>query len=70
VSEAHKGKNSEEDKTRRREIQKKLWANPEYRKKQIENLPPEMIQRVNLTVSVNKQKQDMFDAVNKIIENS
>jgi hypothetical protein len=41
-----------------------------HRKKQIENLPPEIVQRVNLTVSVNKQKQDMFDAVNKIIENS
>jgi hypothetical protein len=40
------------------------------RKKQIENLPPEIVQKVNLTVSVNKEKEEMFDAINKIIKNS
>lgn len=40
------------------------------RKKEIENLPIELVQKVNLTVSVNKEKEDLFDQINKIIKNS
>jgi hypothetical protein len=40
------------------------------RKRKVENMDPQNIQKVQLTVSVNKQKEEMFDKINKIIENS
>jgi hypothetical protein len=40
------------------------------RKKQIENFSPENFQKINLTVSVNKEKEELFDKINKIIKNS
>ena len=40
------------------------------RKKLIESLEPEDFKLVNITVSANKEKEKIFDELNKIIENS
>ena len=40
------------------------------RKKAIEQLPPETVQLVQITVNSNLANEEMFDKINKIIENT
>ena len=40
------------------------------RKKAIEQLPPETVQLVQITVNSNPANEEMFDKINKIIENT
>lgn len=38
------------------------------RKKQIENMDPEKLNFVNITVSVDKEKEELFDKIQKVVE--
>ena len=40
------------------------------RKKQIEELNPQIIKKIELTVSANTEKEELFDKIHKIIKNS
>ena len=40
------------------------------RKKEIENMDPKKLNFVNITVSVDKEKEELFDKIQKVVENN